>query len=90
MERNQFTFYNSFHKSIQNLRSNKEKLQAYQMLCNYALYGALPDQDTIKPSVATIFAIAQPILDTAAKKAKAGLKSAAVAATRTQNLPWQE
>ena len=37
-----------------------------------------------------IFGIAQPILDTAAKKAKAGLKSAAAKATRTQNLPWQE
>ena len=71
MERNQFTFYSSFHKSIENLRSNKEKLQAYQLICNYALSGKEPDVDAIKPGVATIFAIARPILDTAMRRSKA-------------------
>ena len=37
MPRKQFTFYRSFWETIQNLPTNKEKLQAFEMLCDYAL-----------------------------------------------------
>jgi hypothetical protein len=37
MERKQFTFYRSFWESIEKLPTNKEKLQAYQLICDYAL-----------------------------------------------------
>ena len=87
MERNQFTFYNSFYRSIENLRSNKEKLQAYQMICNYALTGKEPDPDAIKPGVATIFAVVRPILDTAMKRSKASRESTPLVSTHIRSLP---
>ena len=42
-ERNQFTFYKSFFTTIEELKTNKEKLQAYRLICAYALYGNEPD-----------------------------------------------
>ena len=74
MHRTQFTFYDSFFESIENLRSNKAKLQAYQMICGYALHGAMQELDTASPGAATVFRMARPILDTARKKAQAGQK----------------
>jgi len=75
MRRGQFTFYDSFHKTIQNLRSNKAKLQAYQLICSYALTGELPySLEEASPGAATVFMMAQPILDTGRVKAAAGKK----------------
>lgn len=74
MHRTQFTFYDSFYESIENLRSNKAKLQAYQLICGYALHGQMPDLDAVSPVAATVFRMARPILDTARKKAQAGQK----------------
>ena len=70
MQRKQFTFYRSFWESIENLPTNKEKLQAFEILCGYALDKIQPDLKTVKPSAATIFQIAKPILDGAHKRAK--------------------
>ena len=87
MERNQFTFYRSFQNSIKSLRTNKEKLQAYELICDYALTGKAPDPDAVLPAVATIFAIARPILDTAMKRSKASRESAQFAGTQFRSLP---
>ncbi len=70
MERKQFTFYRSFWEAIENLQTNKEKLQAYQMLCDYALNQNEPEIHSKKPSAATVFQIARPILDRAHDRAK--------------------
>lgn len=70
MRRKQFTFYTSFWESIENLQTNKEKLQAYQLICGYALTGTEPDLDAVKPCAATVFRIARPVLDTASTRAK--------------------
>ena len=70
MPRNQFTFYKSFYESIENLQTNKEKLQAYQILCRYALDKTEPDLDSVKPCAAMVFRIAQPILDTAHRRSQ--------------------
>ena len=70
MRRNQFTFYRSFWESIEKLPTNKEKLQAYQMLCGYALEKTEPDLDAAKPSAAAVFRICKPILDTAHQRSE--------------------
>ena len=70
MARNQFTFYRSFWESIEKLETNKEKLQAYQLLCSYALEKTQPDLSAVKPCAATVFRIAKPVLDTAYKRAE--------------------
>ena len=70
MERKQFTFYRSFWETIENLPTNKEKLQAYQILCRYALTGEEPELRDKKPSVATVFRLASPILTRAHQRAK--------------------
>ena len=69
MERNQFTFYRSFWESIEKLPTNKEKLQAYQLICRFAITGDEPELNGIKPTAATVFRIARPILETAHKRA---------------------
>lgn len=70
MDRKQFTFYRSFWEAIENLPTNKEKLQAYQILCDYALNQKEPELRAIKPSAATVFQLAKPILERAHDRAK--------------------
>lgn len=70
MKRNQFTFYRSFWEAIEKLPTNKEKLQTFQLLCDYALNQNEPELETKKPSVAAFFQIARPILDRAHDRAK--------------------
>ena len=70
MPRNQFTFYRSFFDSIEKLRTNAEKLQAYRAICQYALYEKPPEPEAIKASAQAVFYIAQPILDTARKRSR--------------------
>jgi hypothetical protein len=74
MERKQFTFYKSFYESIEKLPTNKEKLQAYQLICDYALTQKEPDLETVKQGAATVFRISRPILDTAHKRASLAKK----------------
>lgn len=78
MKRKQFTFYNSFHETIQNFKSKSEKLQAYETLCDYALYGKAPDMEELKPSVTALFSMAQPVLDTARRRSKSLQKTGKV------------
>ena len=73
-ERNQFTFYKSFLTTIEGLKTNKEKLQAYRLICTYAIYGSEPDLETVNPGAATVFRAVQPILDRARTRAEAGQK----------------
>ena len=71
MSRTQFTFYESFQKTIENLPTKKAKLQAYESICTYALYGTLPcEASALNPSVQAIFSMAQPILDRARSRSK--------------------
>ena len=78
MKRKQFTFYNSFHETIRNFKSKSEKLQAYETLCDYALYGKAPDMEELKPSVTALFSMAQPVLDTARRRSKSLQKTGKV------------
>lgn len=74
MERKQFTFYRSFFEAIENLPTKKEKADAYDLLCSYALFGTAPDLKGKSPLVATLFAVAKPVLDTAHKRAELAQK----------------
>ena len=78
MKRKQFTFYNSFHETIRNFKSKSEKLQAYETLCDYALYGKAPEMEELKPSVMALFSMAQPVLDTARRRSKSLQKGSKV------------
>ncbi len=73
MKRKQFTFYRSFWEAIENLPTNKEKLQAFEILCDYALNETEPELSAVKPSVATVFKIARPILERAHQRAQKAL-----------------
>ena len=68
MTRKQFTFYRSFYESIEKLPTKKEKLQAYEMICEYALYGNLPKEEGKKSSTLAIFSVCQPILNRARQR----------------------
>ena len=70
MPRNQFTFYKSFYESIEKLQTNKEKLQAYQILCRYALDKTEPDLNSVKPCAAMVFNLVKPVLDTAHRRSR--------------------
>ena len=70
MARKQFTFYRSFWEAIGKLTTNKEKLQAYEAICAYALDGTEPDEKTIKPAAATVFCVTRPVLETARKRSR--------------------
>ena len=78
MKRNQFTFYTSFHETIKNFKTKSEQLAAYKMLCEYAIYGTLPKLEDEKPSVLALFSMAQPVLDTARRRAKSLQKNGKV------------
>lgn len=69
MKRKQFTFYASFHESIQSMPTQKEKLQAYETICDYALYGKLPDPKERKPSILAAFSMIKPVLEASRKRA---------------------
>lgn len=70
MQRNQFTFYSSFWEAIEKLPTNKEKLQAFQMLCDYALNQTEPELNGKSSSAATVFRMARPILERAHRRAE--------------------
>ena len=58
MQRKQFTFYRSFYESIQNLKTNKEKLLAYDMIYNLAnlkAYMAIPTISDTYMDISQIF-----------------------------------
>ena len=70
MIRKQFTFYRSFWETIQKLPTNKEKLQAFELICGYALDEEQPDLTTKKPTAVMVFSIAKPILEKAHQRAE--------------------
>ena len=70
MERKQFTFYRSFYENIEALPTKKEKLQAFELICGYALNGNEPDLASQKPCAAAVFRAVRPVLDTTHKRAE--------------------
>ena len=72
MEREQFTFYQSFAKAISRIRSKAARCDAYDVIVNYALYGIEPDLDKVSDSAAMAFDLIKPNLDASRRKAENG------------------
>lgn len=68
MERKQFTFYRSFYEAIQKMRTKRERADAYDIICNYALNGVEPDLEKVSVHIAAAFEFIRPVLNTAARR----------------------
>lgn len=74
MERTQFTFYESFLKAVSRIKKKTDRCDAYDAICNYAMYGVAPDLDKLPDSVAIAFELSKPNLDASRRKATSGKK----------------
>lgn len=74
MERSQFTFYDSFFRAIKRIKSKSARCDAYDALCEYALYGKEPDLESMADSAAIAFELSKPNLDASRRKAENGSK----------------
>jgi DnaD/phage-associated family protein len=74
MERTQFTFYESFFKAISRIKKKADRCDAYDAICQYAMYGTEPDLESLPDSVAIAFELSKPNLDSSRRKASNGQK----------------
>lgn len=74
MDRNQFTFYDSFFKSINRIKKTADRCRAYDTICGYALHGTEPDMETLPDAVAIAFELVRPNLDASMRKSRGGKK----------------
>ena len=72
--RKQFTFYLSFYKALSRIKNKEDRADAFDAICKFALFGEEPDLDALCDAGSTAFILIQPVLETAAKKAKNGKK----------------
>lgn len=71
-ERSQFTFYRSFGKAAERIRKKSDRCDFYDIVKDYALYGAEPNLDVCADAVAIAFDLIKPTLDTSRRKASNG------------------
>ena len=64
--------YESIYKSLQRIRNKKDRADAYDAICAYALYNQEPNLETASDAVAIAFELIRPVLDSARKKAESG------------------
>lgn len=74
MNRTQFTFYDSFYRSVSRIKNKAARCDAYDAICKYALTGELPDMDRMADIAAIAFEVAKPNLDASRRKAESGKK----------------
>lgn len=84
MERTQFTFYESFLKAVSRIKKKADRCDAYDAICNYAMYGVAPDLDKLPDSVAIAFELSKPNLDASRRKAKSGKAGGAAKQTASK------
>ena len=72
MEREQFTFYQSFAKALSRIKKKADRCDAYDAIVNYALYGEMPDLDKVSEAAALAFELSKPVLDSSRRKAENG------------------
>ena len=72
LERTQFTFYESFYRSMCRIRKKADRADAYDSIVAYALYGTEPDMDRLPDSAAIVFELARANLDASRRKAESG------------------
>lgn len=84
-QRTQFTFYESFRKAVSRIRKAADRAAAYDAICDYALYGTLPDIDKLSDSAAIAFELVKPNLDASRRKAKNGKRGGKAGANDKQS-----
>lgn len=72
MGRGQFTFYASFASALSRIKKKADRADAYDAICNYALYGTEPDMEKLPDSAAIAFDLIRPTLDASRRKAESG------------------
>ena len=64
--------YESIYKSLQRIRNKRDRADAYDAICAYALYNQEPNLETASDAVAIAFELIRPVLDSARKKSESG------------------
>lgn len=72
MGRSQFTFYASFASALSRIKKKADRADAYDAICNYALFGTEPDIEKLPDSAAIAFDLIKPTLDASKRKAESG------------------
>ena len=72
MSRSQFTFYASFASALSRIRKKADRADAYDAICNYALFGTEPDLDKLPDAAAIAFDLIRPTLDASKRKSENG------------------
>lgn len=72
MDRKQFTFYESFASALSRIRSKAARCDAYDAICNYALYGKEPDLSALPDAAAIAFDLIRPTLEASKRKSESG------------------
>lgn len=70
--RSQFTFYESFYRAIGRIKKKADKADAYFAISKYALYGEMPDLETLPKSVVRAFLECKDLLDHDRRQAAEG------------------
>jgi hypothetical protein len=70
--RTQFTFYESFYSALRRIKKKQDRADAYDLICEYALYQKEPNMENLPDSVSIAFELLRPVLDSARKKASNG------------------
>lgn len=81
MGRNQFTFYASFASALSRIKKKPDRADAYDAICNYALFGIEPDMEKLPDSAAIAFELIRPTLDASRCKAENGKRGGSVKQT---------
>ena len=75
MKKEYFTFHRNYYNAIEALETNKEKLQAYQLLCCYGLNREEPDLSEKKLMPTLLFRNFQLRMDLAEERNQAKKRS---------------
>ena len=85
MDRKQFTFYESFASALSRIKSKAARCDAYDAICQFALYGTEPDLDSLPDSAAIAFELIRPTLETSKRKAESGKRGGSAEANDKQS-----
>ena len=72
LDRGQFTFYASFRESLKLIKDPEARALAYDIICDYALYGSEPSIEDLPSEVAIIITLVLPTLAAGRRKAEGG------------------
>ena len=71
-QRKQFTFYESFYQALRRIKKKQDRVDAYDAIAAYALYGTEPDYEKLPDSAAIAFDLIRPTLDSSRRKSENG------------------